>query len=180
MSPDNDRIIGIKFEVNTGNCIYFIQVYLPCSKHSIEVYREYVDKLQNILYLFSEKGIIMIGDFNLHLPEANSGGRIDNRSLCFNSLLRENNIFSINTSQLCTGPRCTFVTYDGRHILIPEEISEIDGWLRMGLPPPPPREFGRHILSCRKLKAESFKKCLHSVRWSVSLQEPVTYVTLSN
>ena len=103
-----------------------------------------MDKLQNILYLFSEKGIIiMIGDFNSHLPEANSGGRIDNRSLCFNSLLRENNIFSINTSQLCTGPWSTFVTYDGRHeslidyILIPEEISEIDGWLRMGLPPPP-------------------------------------------
>ena len=35
-------------------------------------------------------------------------------------------------------------------------------------------------LSCRELKAESFKKCLHSVRWGVSLLEPVTYVTLSN
>ena len=28
---------------------------------------------------------------------------------------------------------------------------------------PPPREFCRHILSCRELKAESFKRCLHSV-----------------
>ena len=45
----------------------------------------------------------------------------------------------------------------------------VDGWLRMGLPPPPPREFGRHILSCKKLKGDSFKKCLHSVRWGVSL-----------
>ena len=44
----------------------------------------------------------------------------------------------------------------------------------------PPREFSRHILSCSKLKAESFKKCLHSVRLGVSLSEPVTYVTLSN
>ena len=43
----------------------------------------------------------------------------------------------------------------------------IDGWLRMGLLPP--REFCRHILSCRKLKAESFKRCLHSVLWCVSL-----------
>ena len=34
---------------------------------------------------------------------------------------------------------------------------------------PSPREFRRHILSCRELKAESFKKCLHSVRWGVSL-----------
>ena len=45
---------------------------------------------------------------------------------------------------------------------------------------PPPREFCRHILSSRELKAESFKKCLHSVRWGVSLKEPVTYITLSN
>ena len=44
----------------------------------------------------------------------------------------------------------------------------IDGWLRMGLPPPP-REFCRHILSCRELKAESFKRCLHSVLRGVSL-----------
>ena len=43
----------------------------------------------------------------------------------------------------------------------------IDGWLRMGLLPP--REFRRHILSCRELKAESFKRCLHSVLRGVSL-----------
>ena len=36
-------------------------------------------------------------------------------------------------------------------------------------PPPPPREFRRHILSCRELKAESFKRCLHSVFRGVSL-----------
>ena len=45
---------------------------------------------------------------------------------------------------------------------------DIDGWLRMGLLLPP-REFCRHILSCRELKAESFKRCLHSVLRGVSL-----------
>ena len=34
---------------------------------------------------------------------------------------------------------------------------------------PPPREFCRHILSCRELKAKSFKRCLHSVLRGVSL-----------
>ena len=34
---------------------------------------------------------------------------------------------------------------------------------------PPPREFRRHILSGRELKAESFKRCLHSVLRGVSL-----------
>ena len=33
----------------------------------------------------------------------------------------------------------------------------------------PSWEFCRHILSCRELKAESFKKCLHSMHWGVSL-----------
>ena len=47
-------------------------------------------------------------------------------------------------------------------------IYNIDGWLRMGLLPPP-REFCRHILSCRELKTESFKRCLHSVLRGVSL-----------
>ena len=47
-------------------------------------------------------------------------------------------------------------------------LSVLDGWLRMGLVPPT-REFCRHILSCRKLKAESFKRCLHSVLRGVSL-----------
>ena len=34
---------------------------------------------------------------------------------------------------------------------------------------PPPREFCRHILSCRELKAKSYKRCLHSVLRGVSL-----------
>ena len=34
---------------------------------------------------------------------------------------------------------------------------------------PPTREFCRHILSCRELKAESLKKCLRSVHWGVNL-----------
>ena len=33
----------------------------------------------------------------------------------------------------------------------------------------PPREFCGHILSCRELKAKSFKRCLHSVLRGVSL-----------
>ena len=49
------------------------------------------------------------------------------------------------------------------------EWGLVEGWLRMRLLPPPPREFRRHRLSCRELKAESFKKCCRSVRWGVSM-----------
>ena len=47
-------------------------------------------------------------------------------------------------------------------------------------PPPPPREFCRHILSWRKFQAASFKRCLHSVLRGVSLWQPDTYVTVTN
>ena len=55
-----------------------------------------------------------------------------------------------------------------RMTLYKDIAKHIDGWLRMGLLPPL-REFCRHILSCRELKAESFKRCLHSVLRGVSL-----------
>ena len=48
------------------------------------------------------------------------------------------------------------------------------------LPPPPLGNFADKSYLVENLKAESFKKSLHSVRWGVSLKEPVTYVTLSN
>ena len=37
LALDDDRIVGIKYEINTSSCIYFFQVYLPCVNHSIDV-----------------------------------------------------------------------------------------------------------------------------------------------
>ena len=62
------------------------------------------------------------------------------------------------------------ISCSNKFILSGSDLNySVDGWLRMGLLPPPPREFCRHILSCRELKAESFKRCLHSVLRGVSL-----------
>ncbi|MCG8048788.1 MAG: reverse transcriptase family protein [Candidatus Thiodiazotropha taylori] len=128
LSLDDDRIIGVKLEMGTGLCIYFFQVYLPCANHPIEVFKEYFERLQNILYLYAEHGmVVLMGDFNTYLPEVSFRDRPDNRSICFQTFLQENNLFSVNTSELCTGANSTFVTYDGRHeslidyILIPIE-----------------------------------------------------------
>ena len=68
-------------------------------------------------------------------------------------------------------------------------INEVSNWdadaldfelKKVLLPPIPPREFCRHILSWRKFQAASFKRCLHSVLRGVSLWQPVTYVTVTN
>ena len=78
--------------------------------------------------MYSERGTVAImGDINTHLSRSGHQDRPHNRSLYFNTLLRENNLVSINTLELCRGADLTFVTYDGRHeslidhIIIPIE-----------------------------------------------------------
>ena len=78
----------------------------------------------------------------------------------------EENDFEINAYQLQVHLYASLLPIN---VEIHVARQQIDGWLRMGLLPPPPKEFCRHILSCRELKAESFKRCLHSVLRGVSL-----------
>ena len=116
LSLDDDRVIGIKFEIDRDNSIFFFQVYLPCTNHSIDKFKEYLDRLQNILSLYSEKGkVVLLGDFNTYLPIACFRERADHRCLYFQSFVHDNNMLSLNTSKLCTGANSTFVTYNGRY-----------------------------------------------------------------
>jgi hypothetical protein len=64
---DSDRIVGIQFEYSPGQYIFIFQVYLPCSKHSIENYRLCIDKMFELFYLYVEKGETVMGDFNARL-----------------------------------------------------------------------------------------------------------------
>ena len=77
--------------------------------------------------------------------------------------LLKNRIFGVKTSRFCRILRNVikdFITL--RHYIVNRRMAE-NGFA------PPPREFCRHILSCRELNAESFKRCLHSVLRGVSL-----------
>ena len=116
LSLDDDRVIGIKFEINRDNSTFLFQVYLPCTNHPIDMFKEYLDRLQNILSLYSEKGtVVLMGDFNAYLPIACFRERADHRSLYLQSFVPDNNMLSLYTSELCTGANLTFVTYDGRY-----------------------------------------------------------------
>ena len=108
--------------------MYFFQTYLPCGNHSIDLFRDCVDRLQNIISVYSEKGMVVImGDINTHLSRSGHQERQSNRCRYLNKLLIDNNLVSINTLDFCRGADSTFVTYDGRHeslidhIIIPVE-----------------------------------------------------------
>ena len=53
---DDDRILGVQIEMSESSYIYLFQVYLPCSNHSIQIYREYIEKLADILVYILKRG----------------------------------------------------------------------------------------------------------------------------
>ena len=71
---DDDRILGVKIEMSESSYIYLFQDYLPYSNHSSfnsNLYTEYIEKLADILSLYSEKVmVIVMGDFNANLSSA--------------------------------------------------------------------------------------------------------------
>ena len=121
---DDDRIIDIKYEIDADNFVYFFQTYLPCGNHSIDLFRDCVDRLQNVISVYSEKGMVVImGDINTHLSRSGHQERQSNHCRYLNKLLIDNNLVSINTLDFCHGADSTFVTYDGRHESLIDHIK---------------------------------------------------------
>lgn len=126
LNLEDDRIIGVKYICNSECAFYFFQMYLPCSNHSMAAYTEYIDRLRNILYLYSERGIVvLLGDMNANLLPSALESNISGRSLHLMNFLQENNLISLNTLEFCTGAKSSFVSYDSSceslidHILFP-------------------------------------------------------------
>ena len=86
---DDDRIIGVKFVLNHNCSLYFFQVYLPCSNHPISSYRDYIDRLRNIMSLYSEKGtVVLMGDMNVNMATASIHAHATGRLFVFGTLCK--------------------------------------------------------------------------------------------
>ena len=125
---DDDRIIGIKYNCMSNFVIYFFQMYLPCSNYSLLTYTEYLDKMRNIMNLYSESGIVVLmGDMNVNLLPNAVQGNATGRKLHFLNFLQDSNMTFLTTLGLCTGARSSFVSYDNSaeslidHIIFPVE-----------------------------------------------------------
>lgn len=129
---DDDRLIGIQYQLSKDTYMYIIQVYLPSANHNIGKFEEYLFRLQDLCSIYSDRGtLILIGDFNSHLNGVNFIKRHDRRSILFSNFLRNNNLVSANTLQLCTGASCSFVSYSREyaslidHIILPIEKQDL-------------------------------------------------------
>ena len=103
-------------------------MYLPCSNHSLTAYTEYLDKIRNLLNLYSEKGIVVLmGDMNVNLLPNAIQCNPTGRKMRFLNLLRDTNMISLTTLEMCSGASSSFVTCDNSteslidHILFPAE-----------------------------------------------------------
>ncbi|MES9884072.1 MAG: reverse transcriptase family protein [Sedimenticola sp.] len=110
---DDDRIIGIQFEVSKSVYMYIFQIYLPCSNHPISTYRDYLDSIHALVCMYKERGVvIMMGDYNAHLNGSCFIKPLDSRGRDLSNFLVVNNLVSVNTLDVCVGAESTFVSYD--------------------------------------------------------------------
>ena len=98
----------------------------------LDVYKTCIEELENILSMYMCKGIVIImGDMNAKIfPRAHSC-RIDGRDQYFLDFIEYNNIVSVGSLDIRTGPNTTFVSFDGKseshidHILVPYEKCDL-------------------------------------------------------
>jgi len=130
----NDDIIGIKLTDQSNTDMYVFNVYLPSVNHSFEEFENSVNTLANIYEYYKYKGVVVIiGDINTSIksgPRSLVSQNTDKRrSRCMESFMLENNLLSIITHDICTGPLITYAPIYGDgtqidHILV--DATDID------------------------------------------------------
>ena len=113
---ESDKIVGIQLQLSRDTFVYILQVYLPCSNHRIEQFREHIEQLFNLISMLSQLGsVILMGNFNAHLNGSRYIRQIDRRGQDLYDLMSQVGMFNVTTSSLCEGTSTSYVSYDKRH-----------------------------------------------------------------
>jgi hypothetical protein len=107
-----DRIMAVRLESPNNVSTIIVNVYFPSTNMSISQYRNVLDQLQVVYDTYASQGVVILsGDFNAQLGDQ-SGPRGNNPQSIRGKLLLEfiihNNVCSMITQSVCTGPICTF------------------------------------------------------------------------
>ncbi|XP_060064698.1 uncharacterized protein LOC132545047 [Ylistrum balloti] len=112
IDSDDDRIAIIKV-VMEDTVFYVVQVYFPTMRYGMDLFRSYVDKLDELYTRLSADGlVIFIGDFNAPL----SGPRVSTgpnpQGIALQHFLDLNQLTAVNTLFTCLGPVNSYVHGD--------------------------------------------------------------------
>lgn len=68
---------------------------MPSKNQSINIFRDYVEMLSDIVNMYTNKGeVIVMGDINVHISSPSFVKPIDDRGKLFIKFLEEENLFS--------------------------------------------------------------------------------------
>ena len=109
---ESDRLAAIRVRCNDAS-LFIIQVYLPCTNHRIDEYKAEVDQLCDFSASLQAKGnVILMGDFNAKVHNPQLKAQISNRELYLINRLNDMNMVVITGSEICTGPKYSFLPYN--------------------------------------------------------------------
>jgi hypothetical protein len=109
---EDDRIVGIKIIAQDFN-IYAFCAYMPSSKEPIDIYREYCNKLSDIISQYSTLGYVMIlGDLNAELKGTKCPHPKSPRSPILTKLVTNHQMSSVSVQACCHGPSYTYDPYE--------------------------------------------------------------------
>lgn len=128
---DSDRILGIEAYLPDGQRIFIFSIYLPTASQPINNFQEHVNLIHELYSVYSQEGlVILMGDFNAKIHGPRYDFEHDERSRYLETVIDDINVFSVNCSNICTGPMFTFQGYENGpttmidHILLPCDTAD--------------------------------------------------------
>ena len=124
---DSDRIVAVQLTVSNSAKISIIGAYFPTTDNSLNIYKEYLCELENVVYARSGP-VVIIGDFNAHIGKVYS-----NRANCQTNpqghllldMIDRTGHYAVSLSDLSRGPTHAFSS-GGRNTTV--DFCFIDFW----------------------------------------------------
>ena len=105
---DSDRLIAIKLCLPCLS-IVVIQVYMPSANHSIQTFKDVIDKLSDTIAIYKEESIsLVMGDFNVQYCSRNAYSDMRSRQ---NYTKNTHGLTVITDAETCNDPAFTFIPY---------------------------------------------------------------------
>ena len=126
---DSDRIIAVQLNVSSSTTLSIVGVYLPTADSPLNVYKEYLQELENVVYALQTSGpVLIIGDFNAHIGQTHSNHaqcQTNSQGRLLMDMINRTGHYAVSLSDLATGPTHTF-SGGGRSTTV--DFCFIDCW----------------------------------------------------
>ena len=92
--------------------IVVIQVYMPSANHSIQTFKDVIDKLSDTIAIYKEeRNIIVMGGFNVQFCSRNVYSVMRSRQNYAKNFTNTHGLTVMTEAETCNGPAFTFIPY---------------------------------------------------------------------